>query len=139
MSFMNELMPESEKNRLSFQVETRPDGSKPTLWKWTVDRERDAFLVFTGASGGSYEGVQTTFSCVLSLSGRLFKFFADPYLGERSAAGQVMRWVIHDLEVPDVMGVSKEELMEIIREAFDVIGHVYDRNNYAFVKVEFRI
>lgn len=52
MAFVNELIPEELKSKFPFPVKTRPDGSKPTLWKWTIDRQRDAYLVVTESVGG---------------------------------------------------------------------------------------
>ncbi|PPD49457.1 MAG: hypothetical protein CTY12_10770, partial [Methylotenera sp.] len=71
MPFIVEQMPEEAKEKLPFNVSTRPDGSKHTLWKWVVDKERDAYLVFARSEGGGYEGTQLTKHYILSWQGHL--------------------------------------------------------------------
>jgi len=64
MAFVNELIPEELKENFPFKVVTAPDGSKPTLWKWTIDRERDAFLVVVDILGGGTKALRMiTDSC----------------------------------------------------------------------------
>lgn len=136
MAFVNELIPEEEKERFSFPVSERRDGSKPTLWKWTVDRDRDAFLVFTNAEGGGYEGTQLTKHFVLSWKGKLVTLCADPLPALRNDAGVIKPWRIHKLRIPLVLHSQREEVIQLIREAFSTMGDVYDGEQYASVIVE---
>lgn len=138
MAFVNELIPEEQKNKFSFPVSTRPDGSKPTLWKWTIDRERETFLVFVGSEGGGYEGTPVTKHFVLSWKGDLIKLSADPLNCFRNdEGGVVMSWRLHKLDLPPALPELREEVMELIREAFRTMGDLYDGEQYADVNVDF--
>ena len=137
MTFVNELIPESEKEKFTFPVMTDPDGFKPTLWKWTIDREREAFLVSTRSEGGGYEGTQLTKHHVLCWKGELIYFAADPILGGRVDAGQIMQWRVHHVQIPSSLKSKQEAVLQLIREALDVKGYVYDRQYYVAVNVTF--
>jgi hypothetical protein len=58
MAFVNEEYPLEEQERIDHLAASRPSASRsPGIsLKWTVDRERDAFLVVIGKIGGSCEG-----------------------------------------------------------------------------------
>lgn len=58
MGFINERIPEEEKKKFTFPVMTSPSGRQPTLNKWTIDREREAFLVLANAGGGGIKVLQ---------------------------------------------------------------------------------
>ena len=137
MTFVNELIPESEKEKFTFPVTTKHDGSKPTLWKWTIDRDRNAYLVFTKSVGGGYEGTPLTKFFVLNWNGKLIYLCAEPLGTSRKPAGVVMSWRIHKLDIPSDLPNTQEELMQIIREAFAMMGDLYDGEQYVAVNVDF--
>jgi len=133
MAFINELIPEEQKDKFTFSVKTYRDGSKPTLWKWTIDRERDAFLVHTNTFGGGYEGTPEEECYVLSWHNELIYFQADP-----SGVGkEEYTYVVHHLKIPTVLEEQKEEVMELIREALDAKGNTYLRDHLEVVHVKF--
>lgn len=137
MTFINELIPEAEKEKFTFPVSTRADGSKPTLWKWTIDRERNAFLVLINAEGGGYEGTPLTKHFVLSWNRHLVSLSADPLGTSRVETGVVMSWRVHRLNLPTSLQDRQEDVIRLIREAFSTRGDIYDGEQYAAVNVEF--
>lgn len=137
MAFVNEKIPEAEKEKFTFPVVTDPDGFKPTLWKWTIDREQEAFLVFTRSEGGGYEGTQLTWHCVLNWKGELIHFAADPILGGHVDAGQIMVWRVYHVQIPSTLQSKREAVLQLIREALDAVGYVYDREHYVAVNITF--
>lgn len=137
MTFVNELIPEAYKEKFTFPVSTRPDGSKPTLWKWTIDRERNVFLVVTNIWGGGYEGTPEDYDYVLSWQDELIPFAAVQKLGGNKVDGVVMSWQVHRLEVPSTLRDRKDDVLQLIREALDAQGWLYDRNRLASVDVQF--
>lgn len=139
MAFINERIPESEKEKFTFPVSTRPDGSKPTLWKWTIDYERNVFLVFTDAEGGAYEGTQLTKYFVLSWKGELIYIAADPLPATYLEKGAVMSWRVHRLDIPPPLQNQKEEVLQLVRDAFVAMGELYDGDQFAVVTVEFNL
>jgi len=52
MSFINYPMTDEDKGKIDFPVYTEKDGNRPTLYKWTTDAERNAFLVLADIEGG---------------------------------------------------------------------------------------
>lgn len=137
MSFVNELIPESEKEKFPFPVDTRPGGGKPTLWKWTIDRERNAVLVHTGGGGGGHQGTQRMDFYVLSWSGSLIDISASRLPSKRVEKGVVMSWRINKLDIPPVLQSRQEELFQLIKESFAAMGDIYDGEQYVAVNVDF--
>lgn len=137
MAFVNELIPEAEKEKFTFPVDTRAGGYKPTLWKWTVDRNRDVFLVHTHTLGGGAEGTQETQSFVLSWKGDLIHFDGDPNVSGTKETGQVLSWRVHNLVIPSLLQNKPGEVTQLIREALDTMGLLYKRERVATVEVRF--
>ena len=141
MAFVNELVPEVEKSKLTFPVSTRPDGSKPTLWKWTIDRDRDAVLVFTRSEGGGYvyECSQPTMHFVLRWGENLIHISACPLSVSRYEDGLVMTWRILNLEYPPVLDEQQKDVVALVRDAFATLGEHYDGEQFNKVNLEFDI
>lgn len=140
MTFVNEIIPEEEKAKFTFPVHTDRNGSKPTLKKWTIDRVRSAFLVFTDSEGGGYEGTPITKHFVLSWGGELIYLSADPSPCFRDENGGVVKpWRVHDLRIPPSLAGRRDDVVQLIREAFRTMGDLYDGDQYAGVNVHFDV
>jgi hypothetical protein len=137
MAFVNELIPDAKKEEFTFPADTRLGGYKPTLWKWTVDWDRDVFLVNTHNFGGGAEGTQETQNYVMNWGGNLIHFSGTPSLSGSKGSGQVMSWRVHNLVTPPSLQNKTEEVMQLIREALDAMGLLYKRERVAIVNVEF--
>jgi len=138
MAFVNELIPDEQKEKLPFPVKVSPfDGSKPTLWKWTIDRERDVYLVVASIWGGGYEGTPPDYYYVLSWKDELILFSAEEYLSGTRETDQTLTWKVHRLEIPESLQDKKEEVLQLIREALDAQGWLYNRDCLEAVFVEF--
>jgi len=137
MAFVNEAIPEEQKNEFPFPVYTARDGSKPTLYKWTIDRERDAYLVVTNVKGGGYEGTAVTEHFVLSWKGELIRFQCNPQSSGNTAVGQMLSMRIHHLMIPPALQNHKEEVLQLIREILDAKDWPYRRSAYVEVNVQF--
>jgi len=136
MNFINEHMPELEKGKLNFPVFTHNDGSKPTLWKWTIDRGNKAFLVLVNTKGGAYEGTPLTSRYVLSWHGNVVTMSARCSDPARESIGIVMAWEIFDIKVPESLRSKNEEVLKLIDGAFSVLGRSYNGDQYALVDVK---
>lgn len=139
MAFVNEIISEAEKEKITFPVSTRRDGSKPTLSKWTIDRGREAYLVVTHIWGGGYEGTPEEYRYVLNWKGALIHFSAGHQLSGSKDTGYVLSWRVYRLNIPSTLQDMKEEILQLIREALDIRGRIYDREVYAAVNVNFDI
>lgn len=139
MAFVNELIPEEQKDKFPFPVHIGYGGSKPTLYKWTIDRERDAYLVLTNVWGGGYEGTPPDHYYILSWKGELVSFAAEEHLAINKEKGDVLTWKVHRLDIPPALQEHRDEVLSLIREALDAQGLVYDRSRIAAVNVQFNV
>lgn len=137
MAFVNELIPEEQKAKFSFPVFTRPDGSKPTLWKWTIDRERDVYLVVTNVLGGGYEGTPPDEYYVLSWGGELVSFAAEQHLSGSNSKDMTLTWNVHRLDIPPSLQERRDQVLQLIRESLDTQGLLYNRSRVSVVNVQF--
>jgi hypothetical protein len=139
MTFIAEKMPEEAKEKLPFKVFTDYSGDKPTLSKWAVDKERDAYFVLINKEGGAYEGTQLTKHYVLNWAGHLISISADPLDETFTEAGSTMHWRIHKLNIPDELKDKQEEVKSLIKEAFRATGQHFNGERFFAVEVEFNI
>ena len=139
MPFIAEKMPDEAKEKLPFKVFTDYSGDKPTLSKWAVDKERDAYFVLINKEGGAYEGTQLTKHYVLNWTGHLISISADPKAPTFSEAGATMHWRIHKLNIPIELKNKQEEVMGLIKEAFRAVGDLFNGERFFAVEVEFNI
>jgi len=137
MAFVNELIPEAEKEKFTFPVRTELDGSKPTLYKWTIDKEKDVFLVVVNAGGGGHLGSPVIEHYVLNWKGNLIRFVGEQQLGGSKDTGITLSWKVHQLDIPSSLIARKEDVLELIREALDAQGWLYDRSRVVSVNTEF--
>ena len=137
MAFVNEKIPEEEKEKFEFPVFTETDGSKPTLWKWTIDKERDAFLVITDKEGGGYQGTPETCHFALSWRGNFINFIGELQFLGNSRSEQSISWKVSKLVISSEIKNRHDEVFELIRESLDVMGWLYDRECLVAVNVDF--
>lgn len=137
MAFVNEIIPEEEKEKFTFDVFTRPDGSKPTLWKWTIDRERDARLVISNIIGGGYDGTEPVEHLVLIWKEELITFSGKHKISGNKQDGYSVTWYVTDLKIPKNIQDRRMEVLELISEALDVKGLDYVRINLKSITVNF--
>lgn len=137
MAFVNELIPEEEKVKFDFPVTTLRDGSKPTLWKWAIDRERRAFLVHAKSEGGSYEGTPEDKYYVLSWHGSLVNFVGTSKFSGNMNDGYILYWNIRGIRIPPELTNAQHDVLALIREALDVMGWLYDRSRITAINVDF--
>jgi hypothetical protein len=139
MAFVNEKFPLSEKARIDELVASRPPLVRaPGLMSWwTVDRERDVFLVLIGKEGGMPEGTPEIQHYVLSWRGNLVHFAGDSKHNCNPKNGLMISWRIHRLNIPLSLNEKKEEVRQLICEALDALGWLYNRNRVESINVEF--
>lgn len=150
MTFINELIPEKEKAGFDFPAYVASDGSKPTLWKWTADKERDAYLVNTDVKGGAYDGNPELRRFVLLFEKHAVFFWAEPKTFKAklvfptgragnppTPASTDLLWSVRDLEIPPDLLPLKREILKIIEEALIARGYVYDPERFGTISVTF--
>ncbi|MGY6277024.1 hypothetical protein [Methylomonas sp. MgM2] len=134
MSFVIEKIPQEEL--------ARPDADQigfnlQLSTRWAVDRNRDAFIILTKKEGGPYEGTQVTDYYTLSWKNEFIHIAADPLPKTFTGQGAVMSWRVHKLTLPKVLQSQKDEVLQLIRDAFGAIGEFFNGKRFISVDVEF--
>jgi hypothetical protein len=137
MAFINEIISETEKCLINYPVSTRRDGSKPTLWQWTIDRERRAYLIHTDVIGGGYEGTIPTYEYALNLEASWVSFSGIFSIQGNEKVGRNINWNIRSIEFPPALVHRKLEVIGLINEALRTEGRLYDNSHIINFNVQF--
>ena len=137
MAFINEHIPEEVKAKFTFPVSTRPDGSKPTLWKWTIDRERNIYLVLTGVLGGGVSGTQPTDQYVLNWDNLQIRFEGNCDISGDVETKYSLLWKVRNVDFPSGNDEKRKEIYKVIEEALNAKGWRYKRETVNDVTVLF--
>jgi hypothetical protein len=135
MAFVNELISEEDKQKIDwtkFKAWPFSDSHRP--WKWTVDRERDVFLVMLCGRGREGEHPEVY---ALSWKGHFIRFEAESGGKGMFSTGVDMFWKIIKIDIPEKLKHRREEILEILKEAIDAHGSVYEREQIKSVHIEF--
>lgn len=127
--FVNELIPEDVKGNFPFEVYKDSYGDMPTLWKWTIDHERNIYLVIQRQSGGAYEGTQEVEYLALVINGQVVLVEGVPHLRGTRNSGPEVHWEILDLQLPEGLAESRDLVESILLEALEVKGCFYRKTN----------
>jgi len=138
MTFINEKIPEQEKEKITLLASSFPNGYNSTLssW-WAIDRECDAYILITNKVGGAYSGTEITEYYTLNWKGSLIHLIADPLKETYLEKGAIMNWRVHKLQIPTELQDQKEAVIQLIRDAFTTVGAGFDGHRYIAVNVEF--
>jgi len=134
MGFVNFLMTDEDKEKIYFPVASSSDGRRTTLWKWTVDEERNAFMVLAGIEGGPHADTDEEFRFVLVYKGFRIGFLAEKDSMQRKCTGRDIFWRVYGVGFPET--VSRDEVQDLIVDALTVFGGLWDGEHYR-VSVEF--
>jgi len=137
MTFVNEIIPEEAKSGFTFLVKTLHDGSKPTLWKWTIDKERQVALVNVGKLGGSYEGTNESYEFRLLFPEVEIHFSAEQIFSLINSKSVEITWLVSTL-VFDRLALDRSEVERAIVDALVAMGWLYSSSPTVSVRVEFR-
>lgn len=137
MAFVNEIIPESAKAEFKFPVKTLSDGSKPTLWKWTIDKARDIVLITTSKEGGTYEGSNEARNFMLQLQNRQVTFTGDCKYTSKSNIEIEVEWIVSNICPIDGNTANSIEIEKIIVEALTEMGWLYSTTNVSRASVAF--
>ncbi len=103
MTFENESVPTDAKEKYDLTGFVGPFGPCKVddleLYKWTIDRERNAFLLFVGGGGGAHQGVPRREWYGLWWGGEIAHFAADEVI-TKDSQGQLLTWDQASLRLP---------------------------------------
>jgi hypothetical protein len=124
MGFVNELISEEDKSRLNPELyKSRLGGYSIRLWKWTIDREQEAFLLRTD---GGREDIPEFY--ILTWREKLVKFAAYREGAGNNSVGVELKWRVFQIDIPLEIRNQREDVLRLIREALRGYGWGYDTN-----------
>ncbi|PYG83912.1 hypothetical protein LY28_03760 [Ruminiclostridium sufflavum DSM 19573] len=137
MAFVNEKISKQDEdffNSFNFKSPfTQNDSIKP--WKWTINREREAFLTGLGGQGYEHSEIPEFFALVWKKKVIILETFSGGS-GSNSTGVEVW-WKITSIKVPQSLIVEKEAVMDLIKEAFEAYGNGYNSTYVRKVEIKF--
>ena len=139
MAFVNEEIPEADKAKVDPTVMSIQGWRGSIDSRWTIDRERNIFMV--GIGGG---GPERQLLYALSFDGEIVRFragrLATPINGNK-ANGYDLEWWVFDFNIPECLQSRHEEIVKIIEEAIlsGRDGSPYDMDSIKSVKTHFNV
>ncbi len=116
MPFVNELISEEEKSSFDFSIIDLPYQSRPSLYKWTIDRERNSFLVWVK------QDREPPYPNIYAFIWKGLRF--EPwvcYQGEKSVSGKWIHiWRIENVYLPEnfpLPSKDNDEMLVMLEEA----------------------
>jgi hypothetical protein len=135
MAFVFETRSESEKVNLTCEdtYPWKPENFTP--W-WTIDHERDIFMLAIGGAGP-----ENMISYAISIKGEVLRFYATA----RSVAingdqmNSLLDWWVYDIKLPASLENRRDEVLQLIEEAKAVekSGSIYMRDGIKLVTTYF--
>lgn len=124
MAFTNELISDADKHRIDWTTFRAWAASPPHgPWKWTIDRERDVFFVRLEGPGPDAERPETYALC---WRGNLIRVEADVTARGEFKTGVDATWNVRKLDTPPELAASREEIVQLLREAIQAFGLIYE-------------
>ena len=141
MPFTVELIPEDVvTNGVLSRYRNYQNRKTPYSIKWVVDHERNAQMAFVSGVGGAcgpYDGTTETDGLALFWDDQVIGVFADPLPNSYPTSGPEANWRVHRLQLPEALQSRREEVLELIKEAFRAIGEGSNGDKFAAVNVLF--
>ena len=126
MTFVNELIPEEQKDKFDpevFKLNLAYPPMRP--YRWTIDREREIFLIKVGAhgyGGGQGDGFIPPVFYTLSWKGQVIKFDVRIWSTGKFIDGDLdLNWEIFNIKLPPSLENKQAEVFELIQEAIRAI------------------
>ena len=121
MAFVNEAVPDEQKSKFDPKVFFNPTQLNQPIrpYRWTIDRERDTFLIRLGGGGREPE---IPFLYALSLKGKVIKFEAVQSAKGNSKDGLIIDWCVTNVRTPPELEGELEGVQQMLREGLDAMG-----------------
>jgi hypothetical protein len=126
MTFVNEKISDADQQRINYSALKDPHTGNPLIGRpcWTVDRDRDAFLIGLGG-GMSREDYHVPYYFLFSWKGTRMR--VDAYKRRMPAPGDPMRavltWEVVRFDLPETLCLrDEEEVVQMLTEALQTYG-----------------
>jgi hypothetical protein len=127
MAFVNEKIPEQDRPRftavinyenLRKQARYIPEFQSDLLTRWTIDREREAYVIFI--TGGGREQLDYY---ALIIDEQSVVFNVDRKGKGNDSIGIQGHWNVYDLLIPPSLESRREEIKQLIREGLEEMAY----------------
>jgi len=133
MPFVNELVPDADKSRfVGIRYPAYGDPVRP--YKWTIDRDRNAFLLPTRLGGPDSPG-EGYF--LMGWRDHLIRLVLKRNVIGNVQDGLTYTWSIRDMDIPDVLQGERAAILQDLKEALATYGNVFQRENIHTVQFDF--
>jgi len=138
MTFVTERIPDSDLHRIDGEALLKRCSIRRMSDKfveWTIDRERNAYLVPLGGGLGEIPGV---FGLVWNDAIISFQAVRELKLGmDKSGKEIVLIWNIPTIVLPKSLHTQKDAIKQLIIDALDAYGLLSDRKGVDSVVINF--
>jgi hypothetical protein len=138
MPFINERIPEDFKKSFDFSMLKKPSQywtpKDLELFMWTVDRERDAFLLHLKSGGRGLPEEPRHEWYAFYYKGDLLYFDADE-VRSTDGNGTLLTWVRPNIVAAIEPSERRQEVITLFHEALDAMGLLWNRSRIYAVKL----
>lgn len=126
MAFVTEHIPSDVLDSFDFSIFKEmferhlPSKLRPTA-NWTRDKDRDAFLLWTGGGGGPHVDAPRQDMFALWWKSDIVYFIGEP-VDSRDSDCQVLTWKNVRLGIPDHLKPRRDEFVALLKEALIAEG-----------------
>jgi len=136
MAFINEVISELDKERVnSFGFKSPYSGKLAETWKWTIDRERNIFLIIIDGAGDK----EVRRPCFLALVLNNLVIKIETYVDSKgNSKKRDIVWDIERIIVQSDTSMDANMVTECVKEALIAHGFIYDTagiNKIEFSKI----
>ncbi len=126
MSFVNEFVPEDQKDKFDPEVFNLGPAFPPVRpYRWVIDRERNIFLILTGrqgSGGGDGDGYIPPEFFTFSFQKQLIKFEAEITASRSKDGGWALNWFVINLKIPPSLQPKREDILKELIDAIKTHG-----------------
>ena len=135
MAFVSELISEEEKSKLNPESYRTRFGQSAALWKWSIDHERNAFLIGLGSQG---PGDNNLYSFALTWNRNVIRVQGRMEAKGNNESGYHVQWALLPIELSSQLELHRIAVLQMIREALEAHGLYGNREIVSSMNVEIR-
>lgn len=134
MTFVNELISDEDKKNIDWtKFKAWPFSEPHRPWKWTIDKNRDVFLVALEGRGRESERPETY---ALYWKGVVIRIEAERDGKGAFSTGIDMYWNVLNIEIPMSLKRQNQEILTTLKESLDAHGSIYEREQVRSVYIQ---
>lgn len=127
MAFVNEEVPENDRERLDLEIFIHPLGGYPIgVCRWVIDREMNVFIIRLGGGrrfASPEEGPRAKEYFALYWKGQVIKFETHyDETGEYLDRDRIGWWEVLPVNVPELFEHESLQIEEVIRSGLEAMG-----------------